>query len=647
MFIQNNSSSSKTNKDVFALRKAGKIDEAYNLAIELINSSPNDEWNVKAFAWCLIDLVKRDAKLGNNNTTNHYLQQLDSLSIDPSDEILNKQVLYVRNMASPIFKETQRAKQASKEGKYQLAINIYTKALSEQPDNQDIRSSIGWEIYKLAKAQFNNENVNVFALKKLLNDYLKLNCNVPSLLHSLFLGLADKLTSHHNFNLAAFIKIWGIQNLRDEDFEPYVDDVTGNSYPSLASKVALHGTKQAVEHNDLEYLPLLLEVIDRVIPSSDDPIWLDLNKARALNLLGEYQKSFDLAVKVAKQKIGEYWIWELLGDIQGNYDKSSAFNCYCRALSSNPKENFIANLRLKLAELLIEQGNYSAAKYEVTCVMDARNREGWSIPEKAEMLQSQSWFSATEVAASNQSLYKEHAGKAEEVLFQNLPWIHANLGSVFSLPDKPNKKRRKIYLKNSEDRFPVEITLPENRFSFSSLSEGAAVRFKGELDRITNRFTAYQFETRTTANQWDIFSSFIGVVDHVNVAKKLVHVIFDRGIDTVIPFSKTPGRLSVGDSVKAKLSKSKTKHGTKYQALTITKSDEKASTNVLKEFSDDVRISNGLGFTSTDIFIDRNLVEDCDVEDGDTVSGKAVLNYNKKRSSWGWKVIAINNKERF
>ncbi|GGP74735.1 hypothetical protein GCM10009347_43210 [Shewanella algicola] len=458
MFIQNNNSSSKTSKDVFALRKAGKIDEAYNLAIELINSSPNDEWNVKAFAWCLIDLVKRDAKLGNNDTTIHYLQQLDSLSIDPNDEILNKQVLFVRNMASPIFKETQRAKQASKEGKHQLAINIYIKALSEQPDNHDIRSSIGWEIYKLAKAQFNNENVNVFAVKKLLNDYLKLNCNVPSLLHSLFLGLADKLTSHHNFNLAAFIKIWGIQNLRDEDFEPYVDDVTGNSYPSLASKVSLHGTKQAVEHNDLESLPLLLAVIDRVIPSSDDPIWLELNKARALNLLGEYQKSFDLAVKVAKQKIGEYWIWELLGDIQGNYDKSSAFNCYCRALSSSPKENFIANLRLKLAELLIEQGNYSAAKYEVTCVMDARNREGWSIPEKAEMLQSQSWFSATEAAASNQSLYKEHAGKAEEVLFQNLPWIHANLGSVFSLPDKPNKKRRKIYLNNNEDRFPVEIT---------------------------------------------------------------------------------------------------------------------------------------------------------------------------------------------
>ncbi|GGP55353.1 hypothetical protein GCM10009347_22680 [Shewanella algicola] len=127
----------------------------------------------------------------------------------------------------------------------------------------------------------------------------------------------------------------------------------------------------------------------------------------------------------------------------------------------------------------------------------------------------------------------------------------------------------------------------------------------------------------------------------MNEAKKLVHVIFDRGVDTVIPFSKTPGQLSVGDSIKAKLSKSKTKHGTKYQALTIAKSDEQASTNVLNEFSDDVRISNGLGFTSTDIFIDRNLVEGCGVEDGDIVSGKAVLNYNKKRSSWGWKAIVI------
>ena len=71
----------------------------------------------------------------------------------------------------------------------------------------------------------------------------------------------------------------------------------------------------------------------------------------------------------------------------------------------------------------------------------------------------------------------------------------------------------------------------------------------------------------------------------MNAAKKLVHVIFERGVDTVIPFSETPERLSVGDSIKAKLSKSKTKYDIKYQALTIAKSDEQANTNVLKEFN--------------------------------------------------------------
>lgn len=642
MNIRDENSTSISSKDVFNERKAGRIDNAYKLAIGLIKSYPNDEWNVKAIAWCLIDLVKREAKAGNNETTNHYLQKLDSLTLDPNDEILNKQVLYVKNMASPIFKELTKAKHASKEGNHQIAINVYRKALSEQPDNQDIRCSIGWEIYKLAKTKFNDENVNVFAVKKLLNDYLKLGCESPSLLHSLFLGLADKLISHDKFNLAAFIKIWGIQNLREDDYKPYVDDVTGNRFPSLASKVALHATKQAVEQNDLELLPLLLRVIDRVIPNSDDPIWLELNKARALHKLGEIEKSFDLAVKVAKQKIGDYWVWELLGDIQVNHDKNSAFNCYCRALFSNPKENFIANLRLKLAELLIEKGNLSAAKYEVNCVIDARNHEGWSVPEKAQQIQSQSWFPDTLTTDNNQSIYQEHAEKAEEVLFQNLPWIHANLGSTFSLPDKPNKKRRKIYLKNNNEKFPVEISLPENLFIFSSLQEGTAVRLKGEFDRMTNRFTAYQFEKRRTDKHWDIFSSSIGVVDHVNVGKKLVHVIFEQGIDTVISFSKIQGHLAVGDSVVAKLSKSIMRRGSKYRALTITKSDKKAPENILKEFNDEVSISNGLGFTTKDIFIDRDLVQGCDIEDGDTVSGTAVLNYNKKRSSWGWKAIFIN-----
>ncbi|TXX94325.1 hypothetical protein FXF11_04955 [Vibrio cholerae] len=48
-----------TSKDVFAKRKSGQLDEAYQMAVELVKENASDEWNFKALAWCLIDLLKR------------------------------------------------------------------------------------------------------------------------------------------------------------------------------------------------------------------------------------------------------------------------------------------------------------------------------------------------------------------------------------------------------------------------------------------------------------------------------------------------------------------------------------------------------------------------------------------------------------
>ncbi|GHY87965.1 hypothetical protein VCSRO169_3514 [Vibrio cholerae] len=50
-----------------------------------------------------------------------------------------------------------------------------------------------------------------------------------------------------------------------------------------------------------------------------------------------------------------------------------------------------------------------------------------------------------------------------------------------------------------------------------------------------------------------------------------------------------------------------------------------------------------MGFTDDDIFISPLLMEQHGVNDGMLVKGTAVLNYNKKKMSWGWKALKINN----
>ena len=46
-------------KDVFSLRKIGRLDEALKIAYVLYNNDPDDDWNKRALVWTLIDIQKR------------------------------------------------------------------------------------------------------------------------------------------------------------------------------------------------------------------------------------------------------------------------------------------------------------------------------------------------------------------------------------------------------------------------------------------------------------------------------------------------------------------------------------------------------------------------------------------------------------
>jgi len=90
-----------SSKEVFALRKAGSLDEAYAMALEVIEAEPNDEWNIKALAWCLYDLTKRSVSQNNYSTAKIYVEKLEGFQIGQLDEILLKSVEHAKVLASP------------------------------------------------------------------------------------------------------------------------------------------------------------------------------------------------------------------------------------------------------------------------------------------------------------------------------------------------------------------------------------------------------------------------------------------------------------------------------------------------------------------------------------------------------------------
>ena len=630
-----------TSKEVFAKRKEGAIDEAYKMALELMAAPQVDDWDRKAFGWCLIDLIKRDVKNGSTENLLHYRRQLESIEFDPSDDVLTKGIRNALSLCNLFGPQISEAKALSKNGRHAEATAIYRKVWANGAADQETQTSFGWELYKHAKELMAGENVNLGAVKRNLSDYLKLDLDKPSVLHSCVLQLAAKLSGQDKLSMLAFSHQWNLDHLRPEDFERYRTG-DGKEFPSLAEKAIRQAGKEAASSENSEEQKFILPFIDAAIEQFPDNVFLKLNKAKVLLALGRHDEALAFGIAVTKAKLNDYWAWGLLGEIVSQKDQEAAYGCYCKALTCPADVKFTGKIRLKVAQRMLEVNDYAAAKHEVEAILQSKEQEGHKIPEAIAEMASQAWFAEAQAKSSNRDYYRVNAKAAEALLFDNLPWIDANVGDTFIVPGKDGKKgktKRKVFLKTTA--IPTEISIPESKLGRMKLVPGDAVRVKGEFDE-NQRFNFFVLESRGAETQWDVFSGNVGVVSNVNEGKQVIRYILDREIGGEIPMCELSEHFAEGDAIELKLSRHFSKRGPMYRVLFARTTDTKPSDRLKRAFSEDVRISNGMGFTQNDIFVPPQLLAKHQIDDDQKISGTAVLSYNMKRSCWSWKAVSID-----
>ena len=399
--------------------------------------------------------------------------------------------------------------------------------------------------------------------------------------------------------MLVFSRLWNLDYLRPEDFERYPSD-EGKVYPSLAEKVIQQASKESAKSDNAQNLNYILHHINTAIDRFPDNIWLKLNKAKVLLALGKNEDALAFGFEVAKSKMNDYWAWELLGDICATNDPDRAIGCYCKALLSSNDDKFTGKVRLKLAERMAEAGEYSSARGEVERVISYREREGQRIPETAARLASQHWYQETAASSSNMGYYRSRAPVAEALLFSQMPWVNACIGEKFTIPGKEGKPKRKIYVKIAA--LPMEVSIPEPKGDFRRFSTGDALKLKGEMDS-NGRFQVYVVEARGEGAPWDAFPETIGVVDHVNKQKKLIHFIVDRKIDGVVPLTDLNAFFSEGDAIALKLAKYTTNQGERYRVIQAQQTTSIPDIAIRKEFCEELREDRGMGFTTSDVFV--------------------------------------------
>lgn len=543
-----------------------------------------------------------------------------------------------------VVNEIQRARDLSREKKFRQAVDIYTKLFQAGSLGPGAHMNYGWDLHRVIKDVLSRSGAEdilpgaIREARQYLSIYMKLEVDRPSLLHTVMLQHALKLGSANHLKVMVFVQMWGLENLRLEDFDRYKapDD---KLYPSVAEKAIQQASKEAAADGEPAQMDYILPFVESAIKRFPDNVWLKYNQVKLLKAAGRTDEARSKAVDFAKAKASEYWTWDLLGDLQ--IDPALRLACYCKALLCSDDDNFVSGLRLKLARDLADAGHMDQAKGEIVRVVEHKNLVGHKIPAEVGRLQSEPWYNAASSLAPHPAFYTGLSGQADELLFSNIPWMDACIGERFEIEGQV-RPRRKLYLRTSP--LPTEVSLPESRVPMRNMRDGTTVQVRAELDpNMGHRFTLHAMKPREGGALFDVLAPIIGVVDHVNAPKGVFHCIASQEIQSTFSISEYGREVKAGDNVELKCAVYYSKKGKGVRIISASPSHAEAGANVRKRFSSTVRVDKGMGFTTDGLFVPPDLVDVHKITNDDHVSGIAALNFNKKRNEWGWKAILIQS----
>lgn len=643
-----------SSQEGFTLRKQGRLEEAYAVAQELINHAPSDIWHQRLFVYVTLDLIKKEiATQKQSSRLGVYTQQLQALYIEPrpENESLIKQRNYALSLVSPINTLLKKAKELSEKGLHGEASREYFKIHKEYPDDEKVQTAFAWELYRLAKSKLSND-FNITHFKKYFDFYFSLSFQKTEPLHHCWLNIALKIKKHDHpdaeqLDFSDFMLRWELNSLLTEDFLANKTE-GGKEWPPLALTVFRQICHDGIHHNNrsaLDYaIPYILKALNCHRFKTYDITWLIWDLSKVSHFLGKTQDALNFAMQIAKLKNNEAWLWDHIAELYASSDTNLAKACLCKALLCNPNLGFTYKIKLKLAQLLISECDFARAKTEISQVVEFKKEQNEKIPDFALQETEKNWFIQTEASLSNAPFYRNHATTAECLLYEDLPWIKAILGEVFSYIDKHQKeiKKRKIFVCLDSSNIPFEVSIPEKRISLSDKVEGTPIKIKGEFQ--ANNFQLYTLQPREDGELWDILPTSDAIIDHINTQKSLAHLIITQKIHFNVPLNELPEGVALFDALTLKISAKRNKEGsTVYQGRAFQKANHRIE-RLLRPFEESVIFASTFAKLTNDIFVPQNLVQQYNItENTESISGLAILSHDKRHDSWGWKAIKITN----
>ncbi|MBO0360859.1 hypothetical protein J0X19_23065 [Hymenobacter sp. BT186] len=520
-----------------------------------------------------------------------------------------------------------------------------------------------WEVRALVAALSKKQPVPGEAISELLTVLATVPVGAePSKGRSVLLQASLKCKEHLPFTWWAW---WNLDLLRPEDFEQesftphgaskpvHLPAVAETAYGTYAAQLIsrlqmgrqpgapawLQTTGQAVAAQTRASVDALLPRLEQLAATYPQYGWLDYRRAKLLAALGEdLPTTLAVLLPVVRRKSSEFWAWRLLAETLDATDAATATACYYRATTCGAEEKFLRGLRLTLANRL-QRDFPSEARWQLQKAEKTTKAEGW--PVRGEMLSLLAQL-AQHPSAPAADARRRWLETAEAAVYGDLPWQSVVLSSVRAdAPDKPGA----IYLlPPSTDGLPRSLSVPLRRFKWvAKLPLGTPLQVRSEL--VNGKPRVLQVQQRPAGQAWDSLPPLLGVVTGCTPDRARAFVTVRPGLR--LSFATADfglAELGAGDAVRLWL-QSRIKDGnTLYSAVAAEKTTEQPEATIYREFAGPLQLhAKGFGFVDN-IFLPPHLITRQGWQDGEQISGRAVLSYNKHKEKEEWNVLVSSDR---
>ena len=352
---------------------------------------------------------------------------------------------YIKAIAPDIAK----AYQYGKEHKYDEAYQVLVPHFENKEIPTYFEETCGWIIYRFLKK--NEENLSSKDIRKALAFYITFASCKPSTLHSCIMIQAANLEKKHenDFRFIEFCLMWKLESLRDEDFlsaKGATENGKSIEFQSLAEKVATRLYKELKQRHTVEFVNELFPFFETIMEKCPNNRFIRLYIAQLYYWQGYTERAI-AEYKHILRTTPEWFIWKHLGDICE--DKEVRISLYCKAMTMMGKDEYIGELRLALANLLLD-ANKEQAAYEVEQYMKTYKANGWKIAGDVYLLQNKLLGITPSVQAK--LFYRNHTEKAEEFAYSDIPVEKLTFSGIVKNhagKERANliNKRKKIYVR--------------------------------------------------------------------------------------------------------------------------------------------------------------------------------------------------------